>query len=238
MSRNIIISTVLLALFGLVGTALVALVFEGTRERIDANIEAATLASLNEILPADRYDNAILEDTIKLSDPLLGGDDRLVYRARREGEPVAAVFTVVARDGYSGNIHILVGVQADGEVAGVRVVSHRETPGLGDDIEAARSDWILDFDGRSLESPPREDWAVKRDGGIFDQFTGATVTPRAVVRAVRNALIYFEDHREQVFEPLPEAQLAPDDEDEDAAVDDSADNDEPHTDAAGAEIDE
>lgn len=224
MVRNIIISTVLLSLFGLLGTALVALVFQGTQERIAANIEAATLANLNEILPADDYDNAILEDTVRLSDPLLGGDDQLVYRARREGEPVAAVFTVVARDGYAGNIHMLVGVQANGDVAGVRVVSHRETPGLGDDIEAARSDWILNFDGRSLGEPPREDWAVKRDGGIFDQFTGATVTPRAVVRAVRNTLIYFEDHREQVFEPLPEAEQSADDE--------------PPTDAARGEIDE
>jgi electron transport complex protein RnfG len=211
MARNIIISTVLLALFGLVGTALVALVFEGTQDRIAANIEAATLANLNEILPAERYDNAILEDTVELSDPLLGGDDQRVYRARREGKPVAAVFTVVARDGYAGDIHMLVGVQADGEVAGVRVIRHRETPGLGDDIEAARSDWILDFDGRSLGDPPREDWAVRRDGGIFDQFTGATITPRAVVHAVRNTLMYFEDHREQVFEPLPEAEQAADD---------------------------
>jgi electron transport complex protein RnfG len=112
---------------------------------------------------------------------------------------VAAVFSVVARGGYAGDIELLVGVRADGRVAGVRVVEHHETPGLGDGIEADKSDWIRGFDGRSLGDPPREDWAVRRDGGDFDQFTGATITPRAVVEAVRDTLIYFEDHRDQVF---------------------------------------
>lgn len=199
MGRNIIISTALLALFGLLGTSLVAVIHDNTRERIAANIEAATLARLNEILPDDLYDNDILKDSLQVSDPLLGGDDLEVYLARHQGDPVAAVFTVVARGGYSGDIHMLVGIFMDGRIAGTRVVAHRETPGLGDDIEATRSDWILGFNERSLANPEQDLWAVRRDGGVFDQFTGATVTPRAVVRAVRNALLYFQAHGEDLF---------------------------------------
>ena len=199
MGRNIIISTTLLALFGLLGTSLVAVIHDNTRERIAANIEAATLARLNEILPEDLYDNDILKDSLQVSDPLLGGDDLEVYLARHQGDPVAAVFTVVARGGYSGDIHMLVGIFMDGRIAGTRVVAHRETPGLGDDIEATRSDWILGFNERSLANPEQDLWAVRRDGGVFDQFTGATVTPRAVVRAVRNALLYFQAHGEDLF---------------------------------------
>lgn len=199
MGRNIIISTALLALFGLLGTSLVAVIHDNTRERIAANIEAATLARLNEILPEDLYDNDILKDSLQVSDPLLGGDDLEVYLARHQGDPVAAVFTVVARGGYSGDIHMLVGIFMDGRIAGTRVVAHRETPGLGDDIEATRSDWILGFNERSLANPEQDLWAVRRDGGVFDQFTGATVTPRAVVRAVRNALLYFQAHGEDLF---------------------------------------
>ncbi|SFM25762.1 electron transport complex protein RnfG [Ectothiorhodospira mobilis] len=199
MIRNVVISALLLALFGLTGAALVAAVHQGTQARIEANRKADTLERLHAILPEGEYDNAITQDTVRLSHPLLGGGERTVYRARRDGRPVAAVFSVVAHGGYAGDIKLLVGVRADGRVAGVRVVEHHETPGLGDGIEADKSDWIRGFDGRSLGDPPREDWAVRRDGGDFDQFTGATITPRAVVEAVRDTLIYFRDHRDQVF---------------------------------------
>ena len=123
-----------------------------------------------------------------------------VYRAFRNGEPVAALLTPVAPNGYSGEIRLLVGIYADGRVAGVRVLGHKETPGLGDAIEIERSDWITSFAGRSLGNPPLEDWKVKRDGGVFDQFTGATITPRAVVQAVRKTLLYFERHRDELFQ--------------------------------------
>lgn len=200
MVRNIVISGLLLALFGVVGTALVAFVFQGTEGRIAANEEAMVLSSLHQILAHEAYDNDILRDTVTLSHELLGGSGLTAYRARLGDEPVAVVFTVVAHGGYSGPIRLLVGVEADGELAGVRVVSHRETPGLGDDIEIRRSDWIRDFDGRSLAGLPYEAWAVRRDGGVFDQFTGATITPRAVVTGVRDTLIYFEAHRDTVFD--------------------------------------
>ena len=136
-----------------------------------------------------------------------------VYRARSEGRPVAAAMKLRANDGYNGRIDLLIGVYANGEVSGVRVLSHRETPGLGDGIDIARSDWILDFNGKSLRSPEPAGWTVERDGGVFDQFTGATITPRAVVHAVRRALEYFEENRETLFSaPAGPGREAPKDE--------------------------
>jgi electron transport complex protein RnfG len=209
----------LLAAFAVVGAGLVALTADATRERIAANERAYLLRSLNEVLPATAYDNDMFTDTVELTDPeLLGSPEPLTaYRARRNGKTVAVILNVVAPAGYSGPIRLVIGIDADGVVTGVRVVSHRETPGLGDDIEVERSDWILGFDDKGLDSLTEKGWAVKRDGGEFDQFTGATVTPRAVVKAVHNALIYFSANREFLLEKLPEgrrgrkglAQLAP-----------------------------
>ena len=115
-------------------------------------------------------------------------------------EPVAALFRTVAKDGYSGSIHLLVGVKTNGELLGVRALAHKETPGLGDEINLSRSDWILGFNQRSLDNPILEDWAVKKDGGIFDAFTGATITPRAVVGEVKKTLLYFRDHQDELFQ--------------------------------------
>lgn len=190
----------LLVGFAVLGAVLVALTWDATEERIAANEQEFLLRSLADVLPAG-YDNAVLEDAITVTDAeLLGTPEPVtVYRARRDGRPVAAVLTPTAPAGYSGPIRLLVGVRADGTLSGVRVVAHRETPGLGDKIEVERNDWILGFAGRSLEDPPPARWAVERDGGVFDQFTGATITPRAVVSAVRDALIYFERHRDALF---------------------------------------
>ena len=113
--------------------------------------------------------------------------------------PVAVVLALIAPDGYGGPIKLLVGINADGSLAGVRVVNHHETPGLGDAIDTRRSNWILGFTGRSLGDPSPAQWAVRKDGGVFDQFTGATITPRAVVKAVKRALVYFEAHRDTLF---------------------------------------
>jgi electron transport complex protein RnfG len=113
---------------------------------------------------------------------------------------VGVILPATARDGYSGDIELLVGVTADGEIAGARVVSHKETPGLGDGIDTKKSPWIMSFDGTSLVSPSQPDWGVKKDGGAFDQFTGATVTPRAVVAAIRRTLEYQALHRDRLFE--------------------------------------
>lgn len=191
----------MLALFAISATALVALTEENTREQIAANEREALLEAINILVPKDKFDNQILQDRMNLpaTDMLGTTDTTSVYRARKNGEPVAAVFTVVAPDGYSGSIRMLVGIYYDGTLAGVRVINHKETPGLGDKIEAKRNDWILQFEGLSLDKPDKNQWKVKKDGGQFDQFTGATITPRAVINALRGALEYFQDNRDKLF---------------------------------------
>ena len=200
--RSALVAAAVLGAFALVGTAVVTFAEYTTRVRIAENQRAALLESLALVVDPARYDNDLLADTIEVVAPAALGTDEAVtvYRARRRGEPVAIVLTAFAPDGYAGPIAVLVGVNVDGTVAGVRVLEHRETPGLGDPIEASRSDWILGFTGRSLGDPPPARWTVRRDGGAFDQFTGATITPRAVIHAVRRALEYVGAHKEALFE--------------------------------------
>lgn len=201
--RQILVTAVFLFLFAAIGTALVAFTFDNTHERIAANERATLLRNLHVLIPPDTHDNDIFNDTVEVTEPDALGthEPAVVYRARKQGWPVAAVLTTVAPDGYSGAIKLLVGINLDGSLAGVRVFSHHETPGLGDAIDIQRSNWILGFTGRSLRNPALKQWAVKRDGGDFDQFTGATITPRAVVKAVKKALIYFERNSQRLFAP-------------------------------------
>ena len=206
--RQIVITATILLLFAVIGTAMVAATYEGTRERIAANERETLLRKLNQLIAPERYDNDLLEDSIELPAGELADSPLRVYRARRQGQPVAVVMNAIAPDGYSGSIYLLVGVNHDGSVAGVRVVKHRETPGLGDGIDEERSNWIFEFDGRSLDDPPPGKWGVKKDGGVFDQFTGATITPRAVVKAVHAALLYYRAHRDALF-ATPEAPEQP-----------------------------
>lgn len=192
----------MLTLFAVLGAELVSFSYQGTAEQIDRNRRAVLLRSLNSILPPDHYDNDLLNDTlIVFGRGLLGTHKPVtIYRARRNGRPVAVAFMPVAPDGYSGAIKLLVGIYADGTLAGVRVVEHHETPGLGDAIEAKRSTWILGFNGHSLHNPPLEQWKVKRDGGAFDQFTGATITPRTIVNTVKNTLLYVRDNKDALYD--------------------------------------
>lgn len=191
----------ILAIFAAGGAVLLAGTHWLTADRIAQEQRRAKLASLYEIVPRASHSNDMLEDTIQVKAPGRLGTPRpvTVYRARRDGEPYAVVMEAVAPNGYGGPIHLLVGIRESGELAGVRVVRHSETPGLGDFIEADKSDWIEQFGGLSLGNPPREQWAVKKDGGAFDQMTGATITPRAVVKAIRNALVYFREHKQALF---------------------------------------
>jgi electron transport complex protein RnfG len=190
-----------LAAAAVVAVALVSLVHDRAQPSIEASRRARQLAELTGVLGDVAYDNDPLTDTVVLHDPeLLGSELPLTaHRVRRAGTTVAVLLNVVAPDGYAGPIRLLVAVDAAGRVLGVRVLEHRETPGLGDVIESRRSDWLRGFDGRSLADPPPDRWEVRRDGGDFDQFTGATVTPRAVVRAVRKALVHVERHHEELF---------------------------------------
>lgn len=199
--KSMAVSALVLAAFALIGTALVALTNTLTAPRIVANEKAQRLKAFAELIDPARYDNQLDADTITVRDPgLLGTQDNvLVYRARKNGQPVALLLAVVAPDGYSGNINLLVGINSNGSLSGVRVTGHRETPGLGDGIEVARSDWILGFNGKSIAAPEPAGWRVLKDGGEFDQFTGATITPRAVVAAVFRALQYYRENTEMLF---------------------------------------
>lgn len=200
--RHMLLTASLLGGFAIVGTAVVALTQHNTRDAIAENQRQYLLRTLDEVLPRDIYDNDPVHDTVAVrAKPLLGtSKDVVVYRARRGGEPVAAVLTPVAPDGYNGDIGLLVAIEAQTDtLLGVRVLWHQETPGLGDWIEAEKTDWILGFDGYSLGNPDELGWRVEKDGGIFDQVTGATITPRAVVKAVYNTLKYYEQNKVELF---------------------------------------
>ena len=197
----ILIAAGILGAFAVGGVGLVAITHELTSARIAANERAAMLRKVQAIVPAERMDNDPLSDRIQVSDPdLLGGEVPDVYRARSGDEPVAVILNPVAPNGYSGPIKLLVAVLEDGSLGGVRVLSHQETPGLGDRIEEAKSDWVLGFSGRSLAAPVEDQWRVQRDGGAFDQFTGATITPRAIVRAVKNTLLFVRQQGALLYE--------------------------------------
>jgi Na+-translocating ferredoxin:NAD+ oxidoreductase subunit G len=194
------ISALVLGIFAVIGSTLVGVSYQGTAERIADNERQALLRQLAELVPPNRYDNDMLHDTLALHDvQALGGGDITVYRARKDGKDVAAVFSPVVSSGYAGPIALIVGIYQDGSIAGVRVLRQHETPGLGDKIELSRTPWVLGFDGKSLSNPESKRWKVKRDGGDFDQFTGATITPRLVVGAVKRTLEYFKQHKQQLF---------------------------------------
>lgn len=191
-----------LAILAAVLTALLALVASLTRERITANEQAWIKQRLDALVAPDSHDNDLLADSIAVTAPdLLGsGQPVRIYRARRGGAPVAAVIRPIAPDGYRGPIELLVAVAYDGRLIGVQVIRHEETPGLGDAFESRDVHWLDRFRGRSLTDPPPQRWTVRRDGGDFDAFTGATITPRAIVKAVRNALEYYQRNRQRIFE--------------------------------------
>lgn len=205
--KNILKSAAALGLVAIAGTTLLTGVDSLTRDRIAEQERRVILEQLGQIIP-EHYDNPILEDWIIFSDEnhFPKQQQVLAYRARYQEKPVAVVLKFNATKGYNGNIALLVGINFNGTLRGVRVTSHKETPGLGDAIELEKSDWISAFDGRSLEDPQRQNWAVKRDSGVFDQFTGATITPRAVVEAVRLALEYFDSNRDFLFDTDTESE--------------------------------
>jgi electron transport complex protein RnfG len=193
MSRN----ALLLGVFALLTTALIAATFLNTQDSIAENIRQAEEKALLEIVPRSRHNNSMLDDTQPIADSQLLGlrTSKTLYIARQDGQPVAVILPTTATDGYSGDIDMIVGINSNGTVAGVRVLSHRETPGLGDGIDRKKSTWVDGFAGRSLSNPTAERWTVKKDGGDFDQFTGATITPRAVTQAVARALQYFQSNK-------------------------------------------
>ncbi|MGM0594425.1 MAG: electron transport complex subunit RsxG [Pseudomonadota bacterium] len=178
-----------------------------TRDAIAQRKAEDLKASLSQVLPEALHDNDLLSDVVTLPESKTRGGSIKVYRAHKDNRISAVAFEVSA-NGYAGPITSIMGVNAEGEILGVRVLAHTETPGLGDKIEIARDDWILTFDGHSLENTAQTQWQVKRDGGMFDQFTGATITPRAVVRSVYSGLQLFTENRERLLAPPKRAEAA------------------------------
>jgi electron transport complex protein RnfG len=184
--------------------AILAVIASLTHERIEHNEQAWLTARLNALLARGSYDNDPLTDHIEVRSSDLAGADVPVtaYRARLGGKPVAALLRPVAPDGYRGAIELLVAVAYDGSLIGVQVLAHHETPGLGDAFERREAGWLERFRGRSLANTPPQSWTVKPDGGDFDAFTGATITPRAITKAVRRSLEYYNLNRDRIFEAV------------------------------------
>ncbi len=200
--QSITRNSVLLAIFAVCTTLLITGTYLLTRERIAEEKRRAEQKALLEIVPMERHDNTMLDDIIPVGPEASGlglTEQKRIYLARQGEEVVAAIIPVTAPDGYTGAIDLIVGVNADGSIAGVRALSHKETPGLGDKVDLKKSDWILGFNGRSLDNPELRGWAVKKDKGVFDQFTGATITPRAVIAATLRALQYAEANSATLF---------------------------------------
>ncbi|WP_404418549.1 electron transport complex subunit RsxG [Marinospirillum sp.] len=189
-----------LVLFALVTAGAVSVTKLLTGERITDNRAEAEARLLLELAPPEEGYQLDLDQPLTLpAAPELGHKDAFqAHLAYQNDQPALLLLPVIAPDGYTGNIELLVALQLNGKVQGVRVTQHLETPGLGDKIEEKKSDWIHSFAGRSLENPEPEDWTVKKEGGEFDQFTGATITPRAVVHAVKRSLIWYQQEKGQL----------------------------------------
>ena len=192
----------ILGAFALVTTGLIALTFKGTEARIEAEREKQLLSVLNELVPESAHTNELHLDCISVSNAELLGtsEPKRIFRARMNDESVAAVIETTAPDGYSGEIKLVVAADMQGNSLGARVVEHKETPGLGDKVDIRVDDWILSFNDVPFGGVDDNRWKVKKDGGQFDQFTGATITPRAVVNAIKNTLQYYATNKEVIFD--------------------------------------
>jgi len=191
----------ILAGFALVTTGMIAITYHVTQPRIAEAQERQLLSVLNQLVPESMHTNDMHLDCIIINDqPALGSTTpKRVFRARQQSRNVAAIIETTAPDGYSGAIDMVVAVSVDGRSLGARVVNHKETPGLGDKIDLRVSDWILSFNDVPLTDQNQSRWQVKKDGGQFDQFTGATITPRAVVEAIRSTVAYAQDNIDMIY---------------------------------------
>ena len=193
--NNVSYQALLLGGFALLSAVLLIFGNVSTKDVIQKMLLEDTRKSINQVIPGNIHDNNLLEDKISIK---YKNQEIMVYRAKLKNT-VSAVAFQVSGQGYGGRILLILGVKADGNILGVRVLSHAETPGLGDKIEANRDPWIYSFNGLSLENTPMSDWAVKKDGGRFDQFSGATITPRAVVNAIKSGLLFFRENRDTLI---------------------------------------
>lgn len=207
--RERVIGAIAIVLVAIAATIGLSLLDRLTEARIERNAQAWIRERLDVLVPPAMHDNDLLDDAVVAHSPDLLGIDRpiTIYRARKRGQPVAAVLHTVAPDGYRGPIELLVAIDVSGRLIGVHVVRHDETPGLGDAFENRNADWLPKFSGRSLEDPPQQRWAVRADGGEFDAFTGATITPRAIVKAVRRALEFYRAKSDGLFAAPKDAEI-------------------------------
>jgi electron transport complex protein RnfG len=194
-------TAITLVVFTFVGTAMLAYVFNITRAPIEASEKEARLALFKEILPQNTYNNDLLKDSVEITpNELLGNRQNTIANiAKINGRTVGVILETIAHDGYAGDIKLLIAIRADGSVSGVRVLNHKETPGLGDYIDIAHGNWIKLFNNESVNKTTELQWHVKKDGGKFDYMVGATITPRAVVKAVFKTLQFYEMNKQMLF---------------------------------------
>ena len=195
-------NALILSAFALVCTAMIVFVQQTTKQRIQLEQDRAFAQMLSEVLPLESYDNQIAQNCVYITDAAkLGSSKQTIwYRATKLDKPAAVVAESIAPDGYSGEIRLVVGIYFDGTLAGVRVSNHKETPGLGDKIESKKHPWITQFKGLSITEPEEKKWAVVKDGGAFDAFAGATITPRAVLASLKRTQRYFAEHKTEIFQ--------------------------------------
>jgi electron transport complex protein RnfG len=203
--KNALRTAAIMLAFAFIGTLLLATVFDVTRAPIEASEKAARLSLFKEILPAENYDNDLLASQVTIAPNALLGNrlPSIANVAKLQQQTVGVILEAIAHDGYSGDIKLLIAIRADGSISGVRVLAHKETPGLGDYIDIAHGNWIKLFDNESLEKTAAEKWQVKKDGGQYDYMVGATITPRAVVKAVKQALQFYQQNKQTLFAVNP-----------------------------------
>ncbi|WP_261835116.1 electron transport complex subunit RsxG [Vibrio ishigakensis] len=208
MLRTIRKNGLVLALFAVVSTGVVAITNLLTEDTIREQQTAQLQGQLNQVIPNQLHDNELYANCVALSAEEIGSTEPMpLYIATQNGEITAVALEAIAPDGYNGSIKLLIGVDLDGNVLGVRVLSHQETPGLGDKIDLRVSDWILSFADKLISEDNGDLWHVRKDGGQFDQFTGATITPRAVVKAVYNAGLYFKQNQDAILANSPKCEV-------------------------------
>ena len=203
--RNALRTAAIMLAFAFIGTLLLATMFDVTRAPIEASEKAARLSLFKEILPAQNYDNDLLASQVTIAPNALLGNrlPSIANVAKQQQQTAGVILEAIAHDGYSGDIKLLIAIRADGSISGVRVLAHKETPGLGDYIDIAHGNWIKLFDNESLQKTPLEKWQVKKDGGQYDYMVGATITPRAVVKAVRQTLQFYQQNKQTLFAVNP-----------------------------------
>ena len=203
----IMLNSFALGSFALICTIIIALTYINTADNIEQQKKLAQLKAFYQIVPKNLHDNDLLTDNINLQVKQMGHRQaQTIYLAKKQGQPTVIVYPVTTTDGYIGDISYIIGVKIDdNSITGVRVVSHQETPGLGDKIELRKSQWIRSFDGLSLENTQAEDWTVKKNGGRFDGFTGATITPRSVTRSIARTLNYHQLFIDQLLKKITTA---------------------------------